>query len=406
MTNPDAERAWPERNQMPTPPEPRVFEWSDTDVCAAIEDVGVAPWLGSPLAKGFARREELRATTVARGAEALPDVARDALQHLVRPDTVVALGIIVPAVRESHVAWYYGRDGDERLALHAVTPDGRHRVLYPVLAQSLLEVAHGALQLERPVDLPGVSVGVDESGLVALSLITDWMTERTTLAFLARNEPDENWRFDAEVVAALAPWADSADPRWMASRAAFVSPVPLSWTLATLERGLDDLTVGGLVSFDDGGYRVSDRLGALCGLMGACSGACAISTRTRRADGTWDRRHWAGMTGVATVWALEFGEIADAGFAVNIADVAPATAFDRMATLLHPHRVEAAREGASACRQCGHALAAGARFCDQCGAPVGTPDPTPRERPASCARCGAALRPGVRFCTQCGASIS
>lgn len=45
------------------------------------------------------------------------------------------------------------------------------------------------------------------------------------------------------------------------------------------------------------------------------------------------------------------------------------------------------------CASCGAAVPAGAKFCPECGKPSG---------PSACTKCGAAMAPGVKFCPECG----
>jgi class 3 adenylate cyclase/tetratricopeptide (TPR) repeat protein len=56
------------------------------------------------------------------------------------------------------------------------------------------------------------------------------------------------------------------------------------------------------------------------------------------------------------------------------------------------HMVRSDQDNHVQCPVCGHAYAAGARFCDQCGA----------ARLLACQACGAANIDGVRFCSNCG----
>ena len=51
------------------------------------------------------------------------------------------------------------------------------------------------------------------------------------------------------------------------------------------------------------------------------------------------------------------------------------------------------------CPRCGSALAAGAAYCSQCGAP-----PTPPEA-GQCPSCGNPIVPGARFCVACGRPV-
>ncbi|MEM9346412.1 MAG: zinc ribbon domain-containing protein [Planctomycetota bacterium] len=46
------------------------------------------------------------------------------------------------------------------------------------------------------------------------------------------------------------------------------------------------------------------------------------------------------------------------------------------------------------CPSCGEACDSGARFCDQCGAPI--------PGPVRCKSCGAMNEPDAKFCSQCG----
>jgi hypothetical protein len=48
-----------------------------------------------------------------------------------------------------------------------------------------------------------------------------------------------------------------------------------------------------------------------------------------------------------------------------------------------------------ACRNCGSALPAASRFCNQCGAP----------RPLNCGSCGHENPPGAKFCNSCGEKL-
>jgi hypothetical protein len=51
---------------------------------------------------------------------------------------------------------------------------------------------------------------------------------------------------------------------------------------------------------------------------------------------------------------------------------------------------------AAACSKCQATLAAGSKFCAQCGTPAVAAGPK------FCAQCGGALASGARFCAQCG----
>jgi class 3 adenylate cyclase len=48
------------------------------------------------------------------------------------------------------------------------------------------------------------------------------------------------------------------------------------------------------------------------------------------------------------------------------------------------------------CAQCRHDNRAGARFCDNCGAPL----------PRACPSCGTPLRPAAKFCDECGQPVA
>jgi hypothetical protein len=48
------------------------------------------------------------------------------------------------------------------------------------------------------------------------------------------------------------------------------------------------------------------------------------------------------------------------------------------------------------CAKCGAENRAGAKFCNECAAPI----------EASCPRCGARNKPGAKFCDECGAALS
>lgn len=51
--------------------------------------------------------------------------------------------------------------------------------------------------------------------------------------------------------------------------------------------------------------------------------------------------------------------------------------------------------GSTTCPQCKQAVRPGAKFCDNCGAPVA-------QKANVCSACGKPLRPGARFCDECG----
>ncbi|HEV3312644.1 MAG TPA: zinc-ribbon domain-containing protein [Chloroflexota bacterium] len=53
---------------------------------------------------------------------------------------------------------------------------------------------------------------------------------------------------------------------------------------------------------------------------------------------------------------------------------------------------------ASKCTNCSADLAAGAKFCPECGTPVAVA--------SKCASCGAELAAGTRFCSECGAATA
>ncbi len=64
------------------------------------------------------------------------------------------------------------------------------------------------------------------------------------------------------------------------------------------------------------------------------------------------------------------------------------------ATPVAPAAAPAAAAPAATCASCGGALAAGAKFCANCGTPVPTK--------AFCTGCGKELAPGAKFCANCG----
>ena len=54
------------------------------------------------------------------------------------------------------------------------------------------------------------------------------------------------------------------------------------------------------------------------------------------------------------------------------------------------------------CAKCGAAMAAGAKFCPECG----TPSAPPAAAGPKCAKCGAQLTAGAKFCPECGTPTS
>ena len=56
---------------------------------------------------------------------------------------------------------------------------------------------------------------------------------------------------------------------------------------------------------------------------------------------------------------------------------------------------QSAQTGASACASCGSAVAAGAKFCANCGTPTA----------ATCTSCGTAVAAGAKFCANCGTPV-
>ena len=52
------------------------------------------------------------------------------------------------------------------------------------------------------------------------------------------------------------------------------------------------------------------------------------------------------------------------------------------------------------CKNCGHSLPAGAKFCGNCGTPVST-----QQMESFCSICGAPLEPGAQFCSSCGTKV-
>jgi predicted amidophosphoribosyltransferase len=58
----------------------------------------------------------------------------------------------------------------------------------------------------------------------------------------------------------------------------------------------------------------------------------------------------------------------------------------------------------SSCTKCQATLAAGAKFCAQCGTPA-APEET-ATGPKFCAQCGGGLSAGARFCAGCGKPVS
>jgi hypothetical protein len=72
----------------------------------------------------------------------------------------------------------------------------------------------------------------------------------------------------------------------------------------------------------------------------------------------------------------------------------------RNADQLRGADVHAAPAAVVSCDQCSAALAPGARFCAQCGAPTSAPTPK------YCTSCGASLAASSRFCPGCGSAVS
>ncbi|MBQ8882932.1 MAG: SPFH domain-containing protein [Clostridia bacterium] len=48
------------------------------------------------------------------------------------------------------------------------------------------------------------------------------------------------------------------------------------------------------------------------------------------------------------------------------------------------------------CNKCGASVKEGAKFCAECGAPMGN----------TCPKCGAVVKPGAKFCAECGAKLT
>lgn len=60
-----------------------------------------------------------------------------------------------------------------------------------------------------------------------------------------------------------------------------------------------------------------------------------------------------------------------------------------------PAAAPAAEPAGTPCAACGAQVAAGLKFCPQCG----------QAMTAQCAACGAQVEPGVKFCPQCGQAM-
>jgi uncharacterized OB-fold protein len=81
------------------------------------------------------------------------------------------------------------------------------------------------------------------------------------------------------------------------------------------------------------------------------------------------------------------------------AQVAVEQAWEKARSADQMQGVDAATAGAAvggACKKCQATLAAGAKFCAQCGTPAEVAGPK------FCSQCGAQLAGGSRFCAQCG----
>ncbi len=96
------------------------------------------------------------------------------------------------------------------------------------------------------------------------------------------------------------------------------------------------------------------------------------------------------------------GSVMNAGLGLGMGVGMGAPMGSMMGQMTSNINTAAPQQPSAKCAKCGAAMAAGAKFCPECG----TPAASPAAAGPKCAKCGAALTAGAKFCPECGAPTS
>lgn len=292
-------------------------QWTGTsaEMQAIADRLGVAPWLGSPLLDPVSPEQ------ASAGTSPSPPGLAEAWQALAQPELRLDVAHVPPA--SAATVRFYGRRGRESLVGHWID-EGTHHVAWPIEPAWLTSLVASFVEAPRPAHEVGVSIEVDRAGFEVFVAVIDLLQEASLVALLEGREPSGLQVSACDVLAAFARRRSEHDLRWMIARARWLAPRPLAPEETRIAAALGRLAAGGWLVEQPPGYVVAPARRLVCALLADTRGWCAVSRRVRRetAGGRieWSRQHGAVMSGLDSLWMLEFTPVATDGFTARLRD--------------------------------------------------------------------------------------
>ncbi len=398
--------------------QPDRWTFTGEEIAGLFHKGKIEPWAGSPLI-------QLKPSSTAKPPGLKTDdisKVNDAILRISRPDII--LGMLHYPPETPDVTWFYGVAEDKNFAVYRKGSGDDHHIVWPVSDKSLMKILEAALSISEPATIDSFSLTMNRAGFEAMVAIVDLIQEETLFAAMNRQQERLADFTLAQLFECYKRSLLGLDFRWMVQRAKLFSPSRIMPEPEYLRVGLNSLIEQQMLVPAVGRYSLTQRFYTACSLMGACSGFCGLSTRRlkSRPDGkaVWDHEHVAALRGTGSLWLFDFSQISTSDFIVRFGDVTPGLLQERLRAgmltppkpskpLVAPPATTSATAETIRCSRCGTELSPQAKFCSNCGTPVGkvaAPAPPPSPPRKVCPRCDAKLSPQVKFCTNCGSPVT